>query len=178
MYKKLTKRRIREKRKTNRGTLCANQSNKQSPRHLPQVSHHPPGRPLCYSCPAFFVDVKDDPPTNTTRLSLISSRYAAEVEIYGPFFCYPEHKSCIRIKVISLSSLSIIFFPTPDSTDICRKISQTDNNNNNNNSISPTRPQAYDDTLTIPLMFSRRNLILSSPRRRWLNKVQHRTHTL
>lgn len=121
VYKKLTKRRLREKEKKYRGTLFANQSNKQFPRHLPQVSHHPrprPRRPLCYSCPAFFVDVKDNPPNNTTRLSLISSRYAAEVEIYGPFFCYPEHKSCIRIKVISLSSLSIIFFPTPDSTDI------------------------------------------------------------
>lgn len=109
----------------------------------------PPGRPLCYSCPAFLVDVKDNPPTNTALLSLIPSRYAAEVEIYGPFFCYPEHKSCIRIKVTSLSSLSNVFFPTPDSIDICRKISQTDNNYN----ISPTPPQPYNDILTVPVCF-------------------------
>lgn len=134
---------------------------------FPTNPRTPPRRPLRYSCPAFFVDVKDNPPNNTIRLSLISSRYAAEVEIYGPFFCYPEHKSCIRIKVISLSSLSMIFFSQ-------LQISHTDSNNN---SISPTRPQAYDDTLTIPLMFSRRNSILSSHGRRWLNKVQHRTHT-
>lgn len=105
----MTKGHIREKRKTNRGTVCANQFNKQSPPPPAPGFPPPPRRPLCYSCPAFFVDVKDNPPTNTARLSLISSRYAAEVEIYGPFFCYPEHKSCIRIKVVSLSRFRILF---------------------------------------------------------------------
>lgn len=106
-----------------------------------------PRPPLCYSCPAFFVDVKDNPPTNTARLSLISSRYAVEVEIYGPFFCYPEHKSCIRIKVISLSSLSNIF-PQLQILQIYveRYHRQT--------TTSPQHaPQSYDDTLTIPLCF-------------------------
>lgn len=126
MYKELTKRRIREKGEQIVG-LCVQANLIRSPPatcpRFPATAPSPPSRrPLCYSCPAFFVDVKDNPPNNTTRLSLISSRYAAEGEIYGPFFCYPEHKSCIRIKVISLSSLSNYFLPTPDSTVYVERI--------------------------------------------------------
>lgn len=112
-------------------------------RPFPPPPGPPPRSPLVLFLPSIFCRCERQSPTNTARLSLIPSRYAAEVEIYCPFFCYPEHKSCIRIKVISPSSLSNFFFPTPDSTDICRNISQTDNNNSYYYYIRPTRPQTF-----------------------------------